>query len=67
MSKSCVLSGMNSEFETKYSIILAMTDESRLVIPRDKRTEILSMLHDCKMAGHPGMSGMKLTICSRFY
>ncbi len=43
------------------------TDEWRLVIPRDKRTEILSLLHDSKTAGHPGMSRMKLTVCSQFY
>ncbi len=65
MSKSCVLSGTNSEFEMKFSI--ETTDEWRLVIPRDKQKEILSLLYDSKMAGHPGMSRMKLTICSRFY
>ncbi len=43
------------------------TDEWRLVIPRDKRTEILSLLHDSKTAGHPDMSTMKLTVCSLFY
>ncbi len=43
------------------------TDEWRLVIPRDKRTEILHLLHDSKTAGHPGMSQMILTVCSRFY
>ncbi len=40
--------------------------EWRLVIPRYKHTEILSLLHDSKMAVHPGMSQMKLTISSRF-
>ncbi len=43
------------------------TDEWRLVIPRDKRMEILSLPHDSKMAGHAGMSRMKLTLCSWFY
>ncbi len=43
-----------------------VTDEWRLVIPRDKHKEILSLLHSSNMAGHPGMSRMKLTICSRF-
>ncbi len=57
MSKSCVLSGTDKE----------TADEWRLVIPRDKRMEILSLLHDSKTAGHPGMSQKKLTICSRFY
>ncbi len=42
-------------------------DEWRLVIPKDKQYEILSLLHDSKFAGHPGMSRMKLTIGSRFY
>ncbi len=42
-------------------------DERRLVIPRDKQSEILSLLHDSKFAGHPGMSHIKLTIGSRFY
>ncbi len=42
-------------------------DEWRLVIPREKCTEILSLLHDSKTAGHPGMSRMKLTVSSRFY
>ncbi len=31
-----------------------------LVIPREKRTEILSLLHNSKMAVHPGISRMKL-------
>ncbi len=44
-----------------------VNDEWRLVIPRDKRSEILSLLHDSKFTGHPGMSQMKLTIGSRFY
>ncbi len=43
------------------------TDEWRLVIPREKRTEILSLLHDSKVAGYPGMSQMKLTVFSRFF
>ncbi len=42
-------------------------DEWRLVIARDKRKEILSLLHESITAGHTGMSQMKLTICSRFY
>ncbi len=42
-------------------------DEWRLVIHREKCTEILSLLHNSKTAGHPGMSLMKLTISSRFY
>ncbi len=36
-------------------------------IPQEKRTEILSLLHDSKTAGHPGKSRMKLTVSSRFY
>ncbi len=31
-------------------------DEWLLLIPRDKQMEILSLLHDSKMAGNPGMS-----------
>ncbi len=42
-------------------------DECLLVILRDKRTEILSLLHDSKTAGHLGISRMKLTVSSRFY
>ncbi len=42
-------------------------DEWRLVIPRKKRTEILSLLHNSKTEGHPGRSRMKLTVSSRFY
>ncbi len=42
-----------------------VTDEWRLVIPRDKHKEILSVLHSSTMAGHPGMSRMKLTVCSK--
>ncbi len=44
-----------------------MDDEWQLVISREKCTQILSLLHDSKMSGHPGMSRMKLTINSRFY
>ncbi len=44
-----------------------VTDDWRLVIARDKRKEILSLLQESIMAGHPGMSRMKLTVCSRFY
>ncbi len=44
-----------------------MDNEWRLVIPRKKRSEILSLLHDRKFAGHAGMSWMKLTVGSRFY
>ncbi len=43
------------------------TDEWRLVIPGDKQKEILSLLHNSKTTGHPGISRMKLTVCSRFY
>ncbi len=42
-------------------------DLLRLVIPRDKYFEILSILHDNKCAGHPGMSRMKLTVGTRLY
>ncbi len=42
-------------------------DEWWLVFPRYKRSEILSLLHNSKFAGHPGMSRMKLTVGSRFY
>ncbi len=44
-----------------------VTDKWRLVIPRDKRKEILSLLHSSNTAGHPCMSRMKFTVCSRFY
>ncbi len=44
-----------------------VTDECRLVIPRDKCKEILLLLQSSNTAGHPGMSRMKLTVCSRFY
>ncbi len=44
-----------------------VTDEWRLVIPRDICKEILSLLHSSNTAGHPGMSWMNLTVCSRFY
>ncbi len=43
------------------------TDEWRLVIARDKGKKMLSLLHDSNMVGHPCMSQMKLTTCSRFY
>ncbi len=33
----------------------------------DWRFEILSLLHDDKTTGHPGMSRIKLTVGSRFY
>ncbi len=42
-------------------------DEWRSVIPGEKRTEILFLLHNNKTAGHPVISRMKLTISSRFY
>ncbi len=42
-------------------------DPWRLVIPRDKRSEILSLLHDNKCAGHPCMSMMKLMVGTRLY
>ncbi len=44
-----------------------MDDEWWLAIQREKRTEILSLLHHSKTAEHPGMSQMKLTVSSRFY
>ncbi len=44
-----------------------VTDEWRLVITRDKHKDMLSLHHSSNMVGHPGMSPMKLTICSRFY
>ncbi len=44
-----------------------MADKWRLVIAREKGKETLSLLHDSSMAGHPGMSRMKLTVCSGFY
>ncbi len=39
----------------------------RLVISRDKCSEILMMQHDNKCTGHPGMSRMKLTVGTKFY
>ncbi len=51
--------------EILYCTSKETTDEWRLVSPRDKRTEILSLLHDSKMGGHPGMSRMKLTLWER--
>ncbi len=59
--KFCVLD------EILFHACKEVTDEWRLVIPRDKRKEILSLLHNSSTAGHPGMSQMKLTVCSRFY
>ncbi len=53
--------------EILYHTAKEVDDEWRLVILRDKRTEILFLLHDSKMAGHPGMSRIKLTVTSRFY
>ncbi len=53
--------------EILYRTYKEATDEWRLVIARDKSNEILSLLHDSTMAGLPGMSGMKLTVCLRFY
>ncbi len=44
-----------------------MDNEWRLVIPREKCTEIISLLHDSKMAAHPGISRMKLAVSSIFY
>ncbi len=53
--------------KTLYHTGKEVEDPWRLVIPRDKCSEILSMLHDNKCAGHPGMSRMKLTVGTRFY
>ncbi len=53
--------------EILYSTSKEVNDEWWLVILRDKCMEIMSLLHDSKMAGHPGMSRMKLTLSSRFY
>ena len=43
------------------------SDPWRLVMPREKRSEIMELLHDSKWAGHPGMSRMKASIGSRYY
>ncbi len=53
--------------EILYHTRKEVDDEWRLVIPQDKRSEILTLLHDSKFVGHPGMYRMKLTIGSRFY
>ncbi len=53
--------------EILYHTCKEVDDEWRLVIPSEKLTEILSLLHDSKTAGHPGMCWMKLTVSSRFY
>ncbi len=66
-----ILSSLWYEFHVRDEILFhagkEVTDEWRLVIPRDKHKEILSLLHSSTKAGHPGMSRMKLTVCSRFY
>ncbi len=43
------------------------TDEWRLVIPRDKRKKILSLLHDSKTAGHPVMSHHRFKVLLDMY
>ncbi len=53
--------------EIRYRTGKEVDEEWRLVIPRDKQSEILSLLHDSKFAGHPGKSRVKLTVGSRFY
>ncbi len=66
-----ILCSLWYEFRVRNEILYCTskeeTDEWRLVIARDKQKEILSFLHDSNMAGHPGMSRMKLIVCSRFY
>ncbi len=66
-----ILYSLSYEFRVRDEILFRagkeVTDKWRLVIPRDKRKEILSLLHSSTTAGHPGMSHMKLTICSRLY
>ncbi len=66
-----ILCSLWYEFRVRDEILYCtgkeMTDEWKLVIPRDKRMEILYLLHNSQTAGHPGMSRMKLTVCSRFY
>ncbi len=42
-----------------------VTDEWRLVIPRDKYKKILSLLHSSTMAGHPGMCCRSYTMAKR--
>ncbi len=53
--------------EIHYRTGKEVDDEWQLVILREKRTEILSLLHNSKTAGHPAMCRMKLTVSSRFY
>ncbi len=67
MYRFCVLSGMNSVFEMKSYTVLAKrsTMSCDWLYAGKKCTEILSLLHDSKTAGHPGMSQMKLTVSSR--
>ncbi len=63
-----MLSGTNSVFDMRlYHTGKDVEDDWLLVIPREKQSEILSMLHNSQYAGHPGMSRMTLTIGSRFY
>ncbi len=66
-----ILCSLLYEFQVRNEILYHTckepTDELRLVITRHKQKEILSLLHHSTMAGHPGMSRMKLSICSRFY
>ncbi len=66
-----ILCSLWYEFRVRDEILFRadkeVTDEWRLVIHRDKRKEILSLLHSSTTEGHPGMSRMKLTVCSRFY
>ncbi len=66
-----VLCSLWNQFQVWHELLYRLGKEVeepwRLVIPRDKCSEILSMLHDNKSAGHPGMSRMKLTVGTIFY
>ncbi len=67
MSKFGVLYGTNSKFEMKFYIILAKKKPMNGGWLLLETKEILSLLNDSITAGHPGMSRIKHTICSRFY
>ncbi len=67
MSKSSLWYEFRVRDEILYRTGKEVTDEWRLVIARDKQKEILSLLHNSNTAGHPSMSRMKFTLCSRFY
>ncbi len=66
-----ILCSLWNQFRVRDEIIYCtgkeVEDPWRLVIHRDKHSEILMILDDNKCAGHPGISRMKIMVGTRFY